>query len=104
MAGGIEPEYDVYPEAVLTSVDEDYPWFQAFMKAARKQDLEIVTRIFPASSDSSYLRNAGVPSYGFSPMPNTPVLLHDHNEFLNEKVFMKGIDIFCDVIAEMASA
>ena len=30
-------------------------------------------------------------------------MLHDYNEFLNEKVFLKGIDIFCDIIAEMAS-
>ena len=74
------------------------------MKGAKKyQDLEIVTRIFPASSDSSYLRNVGIPSYGFSPMPNTPILLHDHNEFLNENVFLRGIEIFCDVISEMAS-
>ena len=74
------------------------------MKGAKKyQDMEIVTRIFPASSDSSYLRNVGIPSYGFSPMPNTPVLLHDHNEFLNENVFLRGIEIFCDVISEMAS-
>jgi aminoacylase len=36
-------------------------------------------------------------------MNNTPVLLHDHNEFLNENVFLRGIDIFVDVIDEMAS-
>ena len=35
-------------------------------------------------------------------MNNTKVLLHDHNEYLNEKVFMTGIDIFVDIIAEMA--
>ena len=87
----------------MTSVDPENPWFQAVMKGAQKQDLDIVTRIFPASSDSSYLRNVGIPSYGFSPMPNTPVLLHDHNEFLNENIFLKGIDIFVDIIDEMAS-
>lgn len=27
-------------------------------------------------------------------MNNTPVLLHDHDEFLNETVFLKGIDIY----------
>ena len=31
------------------------------------------------------------------------ILLHDHNEFINEKIFLKGIDIFCDVITEIAS-
>ncbi len=36
-------------------------------------------------------------------MNHTPVLLHDHNEFLNEKVFLRGIDIFEDIIVEMAS-
>ncbi len=45
----------------------------------------------------------GIPALGFSPMNHTPVLLHDHNEFLNERVFLRGIDIFEDVISEMAS-
>ena len=52
---------------------------------------------------SRYIREVGIPAFGFSPMNNTPVLLHDHNEFLNEKVFLRGIDIFCDIIAEMAN-
>ena len=30
-------------------------------------------------------------------------MLHDYNEFLNEKVFLKGIDIYCEIISEMAS-
>ena len=25
----------------------------------------------------------------FSPMPNTPTLLHDHDEYLNEEVFLR---------------
>jgi aminoacylase len=37
-------------------------------------------------------------------MPNTPTLLHDHNEFLNEATFLRGIDIFEDVIANLADA
>jgi len=52
---------------------------------------------------SRYLRAVGIPALGFSPMNNTPVLLHDHNEFLNEKIFLKGIEIFEDVITEMAN-
>ncbi len=49
------------------------------------------------------IREVGIPALGFSPMNHTPVLLHDHNEFLNEKVFLRGIDIFEDIIVEMAS-
>ena len=46
---------------------------------------------------------AGYPAIGFSPMNKTPILLHDHNEFLNEAVFIKGIDIYCKIIQELAS-
>jgi len=31
-------------------------------------------------------------------MNKTPVLVHDHDEFLNEDVFLKGIDIYCQII------
>lgn len=27
-------------------------------------------------------------------MNNTPVLLHDHDEYLNEAVFLRGVDIY----------
>ena len=73
------------------------------MRAANKHDLKIAPKIFLAGTDSRYIREVGIPAFGFSPMNNTPVLLHDHNEFLNEKVFLRGIDIFCDIIAEMAN-
>ena len=44
----------------------------------------------------------GIPAIGFSPMNNTPILLHDHDEFLNETIFLRGIDIFEDIIANIA--
>ena len=44
----------------------------------------------------------GIPAVGFSPMNHTPVLLHDHDEFLNETIFLKGIDIFVDIVSSLA--
>ena len=44
----------------------------------------------------------GIGSLGFSPMINTPVLLHDHNEFLNEKVFLRGVQIYETLIDKLA--
>ena len=44
----------------------------------------------------------GIPVLGFSPMNNTPILLHDHNERLNEKVFLKGIEIYQQIIPALA--
>jgi len=46
---------------------------------------------------------AGCPAIGFSPMNNTPMLLHDHNEYLNAGVFLKGIDIYTHLIENLAN-
>lgn len=45
----------------------------------------------------------GVPALGFTPFNNTPILLHDHNELLNEKVFLKGIDIMHKIVFDLAN-
>ena len=75
---------------------------QGIRTAIDKNGLKVATEIFPAATDSRFIREVGIPAFGFSPMPNTPILLHDHNEFLNENIFLKGIDIFCDIISEVA--
>ena len=36
-------------------------------------------------------------------MPNTPVRLHDHNEFLNEGIFLAGIAHFAAIITSVAN-
>lgn len=90
-------------DQTLTTVAENDPWFKAFKKATNKHILTIEPKIFPAGTDSRYIRQVGIPALGFSPMNHTPILLHDHNEFLNENIFLKGIDIFEDVISELAS-
>ena len=65
--------------------------------------MTVKPQIFPAGTDSRYLRELGIPAIGFSPMNNTPILLHDHNEFLNENVFLEGINIFTDIIENVAN-
>ena len=86
----------------MTPISKDDPWLKAFKAAIDKNGLKFATEIFPAGTDSRFIREVGIPAFGFSPMPNTPILLHDHNEFLNENIFLKGIDIFCDIISEVA--
>lgn len=46
---------------------------------------------------------AGHPALGFSPMNRTPVLLHDHNEYLNEQAFLRGIEIYACLLPSLAS-
>ena len=45
----------------------------------------------------------GLPALGFSSMNRTPILLHDHNEFLNEEIFLRGIDVYCQIIPAIAN-
>ncbi|CAH3186824.1 unnamed protein product [Porites evermanni] len=89
--------------AVLTSTSEDDPWWNAFSTACTKMEMKIEKEIFSAATDSRFLRELGYPAIGFSPMNNTPILLHDHNEFLNEKVFLRGIEIYCEIITALGN-
>jgi aminoacylase len=59
-------------------------------------------RIFPAATDSRYLRRVGVPAFGFSPMRRVPCLLHDHNECLSRAAFLEGVAVYRRLIPALA--
>lgn len=59
-------------------------------------------RVFPGATDSRFLRSFGIPALGFSPINNTPILLHDHNEYLRADTYLRGIEIYKKVIAAVA--
>lgn len=60
-------------------------------------------QVFPGGTDSRYIRGVGIPAIGFSPMINTPVLLHDHDEFLEADVYLRGIEIYKKIIQNVAN-
>lgn len=66
--------------------------------------LKIKPLVFPGGTDSRYIRQVGIPAIGFSPMNNTPVLLHDHDEFLQADVYLKGIDYYKTIIPAVTNA
>lgn len=92
-----------FVDQTLTPTNPDDPWFSALTAGINKHSLKTKNEIFPAGTDSRYLREVGIPAIGFSPMPNTPTLLHDHDEFLNETIFLKGIDVFTDIIQNLGN-
>ncbi len=59
--------------------------------------------IYLPGTDSRYIRVAGIPAFGFSPINNTPILLHDHNEKINSRVFLKGIEIYTHILPALAN-
>lgn len=60
-------------------------------------------QIFPAGTDSRFLRELKIPAIGFSPISNTPLLLHDHDEHLKASVYLDGINIYKHLILEIAN-
>ncbi|XP_063227654.1 aminoacylase-1-like [Bacillus rossius redtenbacheri] len=87
----------------ITALDSSNPFWMAFKAECDSLKLKLKPAIFPGGTDSRYVRLVGIPALGFSPMNRTPVLLHDHDEFLNEKVFLHGIDIYERLIPAVAN-
>uniref|UniRef100_A0A8C0IUL2 N-acyl-aliphatic-L-amino acid amidohydrolase n=1 Tax=Chelonoidis abingdonii TaxID=106734 RepID=A0A8C0IUL2_CHEAB len=80
--------YQKYMDQTVTFTEESDPWWKAFSGALT----------LPLTA-----LQAGHPALGFSPMNHTPVLLHDHNEYLNERVFLRGIEIYACLLTSLAS-
>lgn len=88
----------------LTSTDpEKNFWWKSFLKSCGEMKIKTSTEVFPAATDSRFLREKKIPAFGFTPLNNTPILLHDHNEFVNNKIFEKGVDILYKIVLDMAN-
>ncbi|XP_049407496.1 uncharacterized protein LOC125870979 [Solanum stenotomum] len=95
---------DKFGRPAVTAVDSSNIWWALFEEAIIKANARLgKPEIFPASTDARYFRERGLPAIGFSPMANTPILLHDHNEFLNKDEYLKGIDVYESIIKTYAS-
>ncbi|XP_015159385.1 aminoacylase-1 isoform X2 [Solanum tuberosum] len=76
---------DKFGRPAVTAVDSSNIWWALFEEAIIKANARLgKPEIFPASTDARYFRERGLPAIGFSPMANTPILLHDHNELFDE--------------------
>lgn len=98
------PVHNMFGIPAITTADSSNQWWTLLVEAVEKADGKLAKpEIFPASTDARYFRERGIPAFGFSPMANTPILLHDHNEFLNKAEYLKGIDIYESIIREFTT-
>uniref|UniRef100_A0A1D1XEP2 N-acyl-aliphatic-L-amino acid amidohydrolase n=1 Tax=Anthurium amnicola TaxID=1678845 RepID=A0A1D1XEP2_9ARAE len=98
------PVHDMFGKPAVTSANSSNPWWTLLEGAVKKANGKLSKpEIFPASTDLRYFRERGLPAFGFSPMANTPILLHDHNEFLNQAEYLRGIGIYESIIRAFAS-
>lgn len=76
-----EQRGDTYAQALVTPLDSSNPWWHLFEHAVAKTDGKLSPpEIHPSPTDARFIRAAGIPAFGFSPMSNTPILIHEHNE------------------------
>lgn len=67
------------------------------------RNLQLKPQVFAAATDVRFLRALDIPALGFAPIIHTPILAHAHNEYLNKDIFLRGIDIYYNVILAIAN-
>lgn len=72
---------DFMGRPLVTLTSDSNPWWSVFKEAITKVGGKIAKpEILSSTTDARFMRERGIPTLGFSPMKNTPILLHDHNE------------------------
>lgn len=98
------PLRDYQGRPLLTATNDSNPWWAVFKLAIEAAGGKLLKpEILSSTTDARYIRQMGIPTLGFSPMKNTPILLHDHNEHLKDSVFLEGIEIYASIIKALSS-
>ncbi|XP_045499175.1 aminoacylase-1-like [Colias croceus] len=87
-----------------TPTNDSNPYWTAFKTTIEKLKIPLQLRTFPGGTDSRYVRKAGAPALGFSPIRRTPPGLHEHNECLQVSVFLEGIRSYEEIIPAVANS
>ncbi|CAJ1380270.1 unnamed protein product [Effrenium voratum] len=87
----------------LTETNSSNPWWVAFQEVVTGMGHKVEPEVFPAATDSRFLRELGIPALGFSPMKNCPILLHEHNEYIPIDTYLSGIEVYVGLIESLAS-
>ncbi|KAF9168677.1 adenylate cyclase [Actinomortierella ambigua] len=90
-------------DQTLTPIDESNIWWTVFSQTCKDMNVKYETEIFPAATDSRYLREVGIPALGVSYLKNTTLLLHDHDERLHEDTFIEGLDFYNSIITRLSN-
>ncbi|EPS66024.1 hypothetical protein M569_08749 [Genlisea aurea] len=93
------PLRDASGRPLMTATDDTNPWWSLFEGGVASAGGKLgKPEILPSTTDARFVRQLGIPCLGFSPMKNTPILLHDHDEFLKEDVYLEGIRVYQHII------
>ena len=75
------------------------PWYNTIMTCIQSQcGIKLNPSVFPAATDSRFLRALGIKAFGFSPMRRSQIMLHENDEFLSIDVFIEGCEIYARLL------
>ncbi|XVF36885.1 hypothetical protein REPUB_Repub19eG0097300 [Reevesia pubescens] len=98
------PIRDFMGRPLMTLTNDSNPWWPVFKQAIEAAGGKLSRpEILASTTDARFMRQKGIPALGFSPMMNTPILLHEHNEFLKDSVYLRGIEVYESVISSLSS-
>ena len=88
----------------VTELTEKNQWWEVFREAVSSEcGVSCRTEVFPAATDSRFLRAMGIKAFGFSPIRRSPILLHENDEYLDEGVFLEGVHVYVKLLRALAS-
>eukprot|EP00924_Labyrinthula_sp_SR-Ha-C_P015398 maker-scaffold_71-snap-gene-0.3-mRNA-1 protein AED:0.01 eAED:0.01 QI:149/1/1/1/0.5/0.66/3/519/432 len=99
---GSEP-YEHYVSEVDIEKENCSPFWKEFNSVCKQIGVDIDPQIFPAGTDSRFLREAGVQAFGFSPIRKEEILLHEHNEYISRKTFLEGVVVYSHLFQKLGN-
>lgn len=102
---GVSYKFHQYTDQhCVSSIDsKTNPYWRTLTTVLDNLHYRYEPEVFPAATDSRFYRKEGITAFGFSPMNNTPILLHDHNEYIDRTVFLNGIEVFVQILLEFGN-
>ena len=79
------------------------PWYERFAAGVARAGVAVLPGVFPAATDSRFLRSLGIKALGFSPMRNSEIMLHEYNESLRVEVYEEGIEVYVKLVEHLTS-
>ncbi|KAJ9455160.1 Aminoacylase-1 [Diplonema papillatum] len=103
LAWGFAPYRGVpLKEHLVSPTGDDNAYWMAFKGAVEGTGAVTEKEVFPAATDSRFLRQLGITAFGFSPISGDPILLHEHDEYLSRSIFEKGCAVYEKLIPAVA--
>ncbi|OMJ23655.1 Aminoacylase-1, partial [Smittium culicis] len=95
----------IHPEekSTITKIDRSNIFISTFLNTLESKKIDYVPIISAGGTDARYIRPKGIPAFGFNPITNTPNLAHNHDEYIIESKYLNGIDIYVDLVENLAN-